>query len=628
MQVNESDSKYGFQAAYNGSDTTYECVGLRRATLFYFRLKANNSNGSSPWSDEVSFKTLPENPSRPSKPQVKGKLHAHNFKAKWDPPSDRGGAEILLYHLEISSGAGFERIYSGPIAETLCDRLNPGTTYQVRVMCEGPGGSSPFSDPLTVTTDAVVPEAPAPPFCANPPGPYAAVIRWEEPGYNGGAPITEYEVEVEGGVPSERRAIFKGKDTLCVVKSLLPGEHYKVQLRALNRIGAGPWSDEYTFRAGAASPNVPDIPSIPVRSPTHLTVSWNEPHNNGAEITEYRLENSITDTDGSYSIVYQGVQTSTDVRNLIPFTTYYFRVCASNAAGSSNFSEKVSIQTPAAPPNPPTIESYEFSSSDILIQWNEPESNGSEILHYNIECGDRLIKTADKNPTEFLIENLQPETQYKIKLQAVNGIGLSAFSLPKKLTTLPLPPVPPKLECYGIGYNFLKLKWGEKNAKNVDFKRFHLEMYNNRSKEFQNIYSGTSFTFKVNKLQEMMSYTFRICAETDYAGIGDYSEDCIFKTCAALPANIKAPRLVIVDVPSATNLIGSGSSNSSAVAGGSNATPSIQGDRNLEQIGDNHLNTVTIEWQISKNNFADPIEYTLHLTKSKKEDFKEVSFTF
>lgn len=600
-------------------------MGLRRATVFCFRLKANNTNGSSPWSEEVSFKTLPEHPSRPSKPQVKGKIHAHTFKAKWDPPTDRGGAEIQLYHLEISSGAGFERIYSGPIAEALCDRLNPGTTYQVRVMCEGPGGSSQFSELLTVTTEAVVPDAPSPPFCANPPGPYAAVLRWEGPEYNGGAPVTEYEVEVASELSSERRLVFKGKDTVCVVKSLLPGEHYKVQLRALNRIGAGAWSDEYTFRAGAASPNVPDIPSITIRSPTHLTISWNEPHNNGAEITEYRLENSITDTDGSYTIVYQGVHTTTDVRNLIPFTTYYFRVCAANAAGVSHFSEKAEIHTPAAPPNPPTLESYEISSSDILLQWNEPDSNGSDILFYNIECGDRLITTTDRIPTEYLIENLQPETPYKIKLQAVNEIGMSAFSLAKKLTTLPLPPAPPKLECYGIGCNFLKLKWGEKNAKNLDFKRFHLEMYNNRSKEFQNIYSGTCYTFKVNKLQEMTGYTFRICAETDYAGTGDYSEDCVFRTCPTLPANIKAPRLVIEPVPtSATNLAsGSGSSNSVNVASAT-GTMGTGGERNLEQIGDSH-NLVTIEWQHSKNSFADPIEYTLHLTKSKKEDFKEVS---
>lgn len=595
LQVNDKETGHGFLPAYTGRDTFYECQNLRRATSYQFRLRVENESGQSPWSPEVGFRTLSERPGRPSKPQVKGKIHANHFKAKWDPPTDRGGSEIWLYHLEISSGACWERIYTGADTETACDRLHPGTTYQVKVACEGPGGASPFSELLTVTTEAVVPDAPSAPYCKSAPGPYAAVLQWDKPLYNGGALVTEFEVELANTTVSQtqsRELIYKGKETFCVAKDLQPGEEYNAHVRSINRIGCGPWSDDLTFTAGAAAPFSPEQPNITVRSPTHLNVSWNEPRSNGAAISEYRLECAVNDHDDCYNICYQGVQTSAEVRNLNPFTTYYFKVCASNSAGTSPFSAAASLSTPAAAPNAPIIESYAETSSEVYLAWSEPEYNGSPILHYNIEYADQLVST-EANVLEWTIDKLSPETNYRFKIQAVNRVGTGPYSCPLRVTTKPLPPKPPKLECIGIGHNFLKLKWGD--GRNPDFVRYYLELYNARVKEFQEVYNGTSYLYKVNKLQEQCDHVFRICAETDHGGVGDYSDDYIFRTCAALPSSIKAPRIMEHNTTS---------SNAVLVA-----------DRNV----------VTIEWQHSKNTFSDVIEYILQAVKGKEQDYKLVS---
>uniref|UniRef100_A0A182T753 Fibronectin type-III domain-containing protein n=1 Tax=Anopheles maculatus TaxID=74869 RepID=A0A182T753_9DIPT len=291
LQMND-DQGYGYRNVYNGMDTLYECIGLRRASTFQFRLRAENDNGRGPWSEEVVFRTLPTCPGRPAKPQVKGKVHANGFRVKWDPPHDTGGAEIALYHLEISSGASYDRVYSGRESEATIDRLNPGTAYQIRVLCEGPGGISTFSEPCLVTTEPVTPGPPQKPYCKSPPTPYAACLGWDKPDYNGGSPVLEYEMEVETVSTKVRSAVFRGKDMFCVAKDLLPGEQYTVQVRALNRIGAGPWSEEFTFTAGAAPPESPRDLSIVLKSPTHLTVMWAEPHSNGSPISEYILQSS------------------------------------------------------------------------------------------------------------------------------------------------------------------------------------------------------------------------------------------------------------------------------------------------------------------------------------------------
>lgn len=330
---------------------------------------------------------------------------------------------------------------------------------------------------------------------------------------------------------------------------------------------------------------------VTARSATHLLVSWHAPKLNGAPITDYRLECAVHGQCDSYTVSYQGIQTSAEVPNLIPSTTYYFRVCASNSAGQSSYSEAVQHKTSASSPNAPTIESYDERASSVYLSWIEPHDNGSPITHYNIEYSDRVVQTLD-NSLEWTVEHLHPETTYRFKIQAVNSIGAGQQSSMLRVTTKPLPPKPPRLECTGQGPNYLKLKWGD--GRNTEFVRFYVEMFVARAKEFQEIYAGTSYLYKVNKLHEQTEYRFRVCAETDHAGLGEYSNEFVFSTVAAMPSSIKAPRILE-------------SSNS--------VTSSSSVDRS----------SITLEWQHSKNTFSDSVEYVLQLSKDRDQEFKRVS---
>ena len=67
-----------------------------------------------------------------------------------------------------------------------------------------------------------------------------------------------------------------------------------------------------------------------------------------------------------------------------------------------------------------------------------------------------------------------PAVGCRVRVQAVNAIGVGAFSAPIKVTTRALPPYPPVLELISVGANSVKLKWGD--GKNVDLLRYVLEM--------------------------------------------------------------------------------------------------------------------------------------------------------
>ena len=548
-------------------------------SLFY-RLRADNDGGSSSWSEEVTYRTLPDRPARPTKPSVKGRIHAHSFRLKWEPPSDTGGAEITEYNLEVNSGSGYKMVYKGPKTEANCDKLTPGTTYQLRVSCITAGGLSNYSDPCTVTTDAIHPSK-----CANlrshgKPKPTSITVRWAEPDYNGGAPILEYEIEMISPDSSDPIG-YKTKDIEYSILNLQPGCEYSFAVRAVNRIGPGAWSDHLVIISGAAPPDGPTNLTSTLKSPTHAIIQWLEPRNNGAPIKEYRLEMNLANSDDHFLSVYQGPNTLHEVKNLTPATAYYFRVEASNSAGYGPYSNVLGMVTQAAAPSVVAVPQTEVTAGSISLSWTEPINNGSPITHYNIEVGEHTV-TTDGPLTKYTIESLESNTSYRVKIQAVNSIGAGTFSPSVKVTTLTPPPPPPKLECIAFAHNYFKLKWGE--GRNQDYTVYCLEMESPRTRDFQCIFKGTALTFKVNRLQEMTTYKFRINAKND-AGKGDFSKCYEFTTLVAPPIPIKVLKIIEVE-----------------------------------------QTKCTLEWAPSKVLGIDPVSYIVQVSRLRDQDYKEVIF--
>ncbi|KAJ8868006.1 hypothetical protein PR048_031815 [Dryococelus australis] len=538
LQMDDKVSGHGFLPIYNGKETHYKHHGLHRHSEYKFRLRTHNEEGSSRWSDEVCYRTLPDKPATPARPSVKGRVHAHNFKIKWDPPSDKGGVDIAAYILELNDSSGFESVYMGPETEFVCDRLIPGTTYQLRVACMSVGGRSDYSEPYTVTTEAVIPGQCCPPWMQGKPRSTTLMLKWGYPKYDGGAPLTEFEVQMTCPDTSSQ-LVYQGKETECVVTDLSPGQSYLFQVRASNRIGAGPWSTPVEVTSGAAPPDAPQGPNVACRSPHHVLVQWGEPTCNGAAILDYRLEMSTTENELDFSTVFHGLSLTYEVKGLAPATSYFFRVQANNSAGWSGLSPASHAMTPASSPAAVASPKCVATPTSLSLSWQEPACHGADILHYNVDTGDRLVATSGSE-LEYTIEGLLPDTTYRLRVQAVNSVGPGPFSPVLRATTLRTPPPPPKLELVNAYHNYLKLKWGD--GKNSDFTRYVVEMEGPRSREFQMVYQGTSLSCKVNRLQELTSYRFRIAAVND-AGQGDFSDVQEYATTITPPAPPKAPKV-------------------------------------------------------------------------------------
>ncbi|MGH0161552.1 UNVERIFIED_CONTAM: hypothetical protein FKN15_041313, partial [Acipenser sinensis] len=498
---------YGFKPKYNGDDLSCTVKNLRRSTKYRFRVAAYNSEGTSNPSEATEFCTCPDRPGAPYRPAVKGKVHANNFKMIWEPPKEDGGAPVTKYIVEMSEGSNgnkWEMVYSGSVLEHVCDQLSPGCAYQVRVYCISEGGQSPLSETLLIQTPAVPPGQCMPPRLVGKPKARELQMRWGAPQVDGGCLVSCYSLEMSPAQAEEHREVYMGPELECTVIGLLPGKTYSFRLRAANKAGYGPYSEKCEITTAPGVPHQCKPPHVACRSPTCAIVSWE----------------------------------------------------AVNVAGAGLFSEVVLCVTPSSVPaavsclrvrdeSEVDVPHY-YPSTCLALQWEEPCDHGSEITSYSIDFGDRQPITVART-TNHIIENLQPDATYRIRIQALNSIGAGPFSHTIKLKTKPLPPEPPRLECTALSHQNLKLKWGESTAKSLqsDSIQYHLQM-EDRSGRFVSLYRGPCHTHKVQRLNESTTYTFRIQAFNE-AGEGPFSDVYTFTTPKSPPAPLKAPRIERLD---------------------------------------------------------------------------------
>ncbi|XP_043556337.1 fibronectin type-III domain-containing protein 3A isoform X3 [Chiloscyllium plagiosum] len=553
LEMEDETSGYGFKPKYDGEDLACTIKNLRRKSTYKFRVIAYNSEGKSNPGEVMEFTTYPDKPGSPSKPSVKGKIHAHNFKIIWDPPKDNGGSAVTKYVVEMSVGVNantWDVVYSGATREHVCDHLNPGCVYQLRLYCISEGGQSPVSETLLVQTPAVPPGPCQPPRLVGKARTREIQLRWGQPPITGGSQVIGYRLEMSASDLTEPKDVYQGPDTECTVSSLLPGKMYSFRLRAVNKAGCGPYSEKCEICTAAGCPDQCKAPHVVCKTATCVHVSWTTPADNGADVTEYKLEWGVV--EGILQICYCGPGLNFEVKGLLPATTYFCRVQALNVAGAGPFSDVVLCMTP--PSVPAAISFLQIVNEDKLdtpldspstclaIQWEEPRNNGSEISSYSIDFGDKQPITVDRS-TNCIIQNLQPDTTYRVRVQAVNSIGPGPFSHTIKAKTKPLPPEPPRLECVAFSYQTLKLKWGEGTAKVLasDAIQYVLQM-EDKNGRYSTICKGPCHTHKVQRLNESTCYRFKIQACNE-AGEGSFSDVYTFTTAKSPPSPVKAPRL-------------------------------------------------------------------------------------
>ncbi|MBL4595521.1 MAG: fibronectin type III domain-containing protein, partial [Robiginitomaculum sp.] len=449
--------------------TTSEIIsGLINGQEYTLRVTATNEVG-----DSFSSATATVTPAATSSSPYALKLDvlsSTEIDLEWSPPKDTSGGAVTGYLIERHSGDGvFVEIATTIVDGTSSDTtysdtgVFPGSTHTYRVSAINAAGTSAPSGSSTATT-FTVPGAPSNLTTIR--GDTEVFISWGVPLNDGGTVVTSYVVEYHDGTGWQEYADplisspgIGDLNTFTIVSDLTNGADYLFQVFAVNSVGQGSPSNV----DDATPAGVPDAPTniSTTRGDTLVTLSWDEPANNGDEITKYIIEfydgATWREFPDTISLTFAVVD------NLSNGKEYSFRVSAENTVGHSTTSVEVTA-TPAGIPDEPIGVFTVPDNRQVTLSWDAPYDGGSVITGYVAEYStDGSSWTTFTDDTdddlEINVTGLSNGREYHFRVHAINDVGPGSVSVSVTGTPLTVASSPSTLTATTNSDTVIDLSW-------------------------------------------------------------------------------------------------------------------------------------------------------------------------
>jgi hypothetical protein len=451
-----SDSNFTTTISLSGlTDTTYQTSGISSELTYYWRVNVTKNGITSPWTQKWKF-TVGLLPPSLSSPINNASSQVVSPFFSWNTCS---GA--TTYTLQISTSA---TNWSSPIIVnsiptinyTLTTSLSNSTTYYWRVNATDGTNTSLWSNVFTFTTIIAAPNAPAlsSPINEATNQPIIPTLTW-----GNSSTATTYNLQVSSSSTDWTTPVINANNisgtTYSIINPLINNSTYYWRVSATNIGGTGNWSNSFRFTTIVAVSNVP-TPISPINGATDQliipTLSWNT----AAGATSYALQVSSSPTDWSTPIVNMSNLTNTNytlTTSLANNTTYYWKVNATNAGGTSVWSNVQSFVTIVAVPAITTlispIDGATALSTTPTFTWNTSAGATSYILQISTSSIDWTSPTVNQSGITAIsftpATPLSNYTTYYWRVNASNAGGNSGWSNIKTFTTIVAAPSIPVL---------------------------------------------------------------------------------------------------------------------------------------------------------------------------------------
>jgi len=419
--------------------TSYALSGLSNYTTYYWRVNATASGGTSDWSGVWIFTTILAAPILSAPPNAAVGVSTSPL-LEW-----YASLGATSYRLQVSTISTFATVFNdiGWISSTsyAVSGLSNNTTYYWRVNATNAGGTSDWSSVWSFTT---IISAPSAPTLLSPPDHWTGLAINPTLNWNLSSEATSYRLQVSTSpffstVVLDTGGLISGSYTLS---GLSYNTTYYWRVNATNVGGTSDWSSVWSFTTIVEAPSPPPL-GAPLNGeiglPTNLTLSWNM----SERATSYRIQ-VATNSTFTALVVDQGGLTGTSytLSGLSYNTTYYWRVNATNAGGTSDWSSVWSFTTIVEAPQAPTLVSPLDGATDIPVSptltWNA--SAGATSYRVQISTTPSFNTTVVDSDrikgTSFTAGRLLSKTIHYWRVNATNLGGTSAWSSIWSFTTI------------------------------------------------------------------------------------------------------------------------------------------------------------------------------------------------
>ncbi|HME52483.1 MAG TPA: fibronectin type III domain-containing protein [Candidatus Lokiarchaeia archaeon] len=509
-----------------GNVLLYNDTGLTNGQTYYYKVVAINAIGTSLQSAEVSGKPA----TIPAAPQTLSVSSTGNgwIYLTWAAPANNGGSVVTNYAVYRGTSTGSE-VLVATIGNMLLYNdtgLTNGQTYYYEVGAVNAKGTGPQSAEVS-GKPATVPTIPQT-LAVSSTGNGWIYLTWTAPANNGGSLVTNYNIYRGISTGSEVLVATIGNVLLINDTGLANGQTYYYEVGAVNAKGTGPQSAEVSGKP-ATVPTIPQTLAVSSTGNGWIYLIWAAPANNGGSVvTNYAIYRG-TSSNGEVLLTTIGNLLMYNDTGLTNGQTYYYKVAAMNARGTSVLSAETN-GVPATVPTAPQAPAAAGQYTAIYLTWTTPVSTGGSVI-----TGYRIYRGSTLGSESFLVAisvqlfynntGLANGLTYYYIIQAVNAKGNGANSTESSATTVTIPTAPQTLTT-APGDKFVILDWVTP-ASNGGSAITNYRIYVGKVSGGETLnatISGSLLTFNVTNLHDGQIYYFKVEAR-NIAGISPQSNE-------------------------------------------------------------------------------------------------------
>ncbi|MDR6553471.1 fibronectin type III domain-containing protein [Paenibacillus qinlingensis] len=323
---------------------------------------------------------------------------------------------------------------------------------------------------------------------------------------------TQYQVQIGGqyvnaaGTVTTAPAWIPLTNKTIKVTGLAPNTSYSFQAKAKNELGV---ETNYGPLAGGTTLASPPAPITTELAQRLIKLSW--PATPG--IASYDVE-----VDGGVPM-NNGTSTTFSHNGLAPNTQHNYRVRANNAGGTGKWSPLISKFTLPDPPAVPTGIQAVPLQTQMTISWDSvARAEGYDI---KVDGGTEIDNGAQ---TTYVHRNLQPLTEHTYQVRAKNPGGISQWSEPVLMKTLPNPPNTPDNLTADLSIHQVMVNWSTADGADA----YEIEVDGLRTE------NGNKTTYLHDGLDALSGHTYRVRAK-NIGGMSAWSEPLDVTTHPEIP---------------------------------------------------------------------------------------------